>query len=302
MKQTMVASAYELNELLTKKYGEDLQTDPLRALTGSVAGSFKGAKINITFGKNEYLLISTDSNNANVLEELKPVLREVMGSEEPICSYDLQSEGLEEEQSMPTLEWDIKDPENRIKEVVNGRAFSDGAKLRDLTLYGGRTLENYVEDEKAKEERIANARIYGIDSGSIKDTKPFETMEELDLYFNIDAMGGHIWRCKHDMSHGRIPEIDLIEEQYALEYMVYQTTRFGVELSNPQIDKHITPTASYQAWFRFYDNYFKNELSDEQWRAFQQARKSKSDISEFMPSGNWKDTLEKPATKTLQIN
>ena len=43
-------------------------------------------------------------------------------------------------------------------------------------------------------------------------------------------MGAHIWRCRHDMAHGRIPEIDLTEEQYALEYMVYQTTKFGVEL------------------------------------------------------------------------
>lgn len=114
----------------------------------------------------------------------------------------------------------LKDSESRKKEIVNSRAYSDKSKLLDLTLFGGRKVESYVEDEKATAERIANARIYGIDQGSIKDVEPFKTIDEIDLYFNIDAMGGHIWYCRHEMSHGRIPKVDLTEEQYVLEYMV----------------------------------------------------------------------------------
>jgi len=121
---------------------------------------------------------------------------------------------------------------------------------------------------------------------------------EVDLYFAIDAMGGHIWSCRHNMAHGRIPEIDLTEEQYALEYMVYQTTKFGVELEEPAIDKHITSTPSYWAWFRFYDNHFKNVLTDKQWNAFEEARRNGQDTSAFMPSGHWTDLLEKTETLT----
>ncbi len=82
----------------------------------------------------------------------------------------------------------------------------------------------------------------------------FETinnLSEVDLYFNIDAMGEYTWRCCYDMTHERIPKIDLTEDQYALEYMAYQTTKFGVELSEPTINKHITVTPSYNSWYGF---------------------------------------------------
>ena len=145
---------------------------------------------------------------------------------------------------------------------------------------------------------MTNAKIYGIYPGSIKDVETINNLNEVDLYFAIDAMGGHIWSCRHNMAHGRIPEIDLTEEQYALEYMVYQTTKFGVELPAPEIDKHINSTPSYWAWFRFYDNHFKNFLTNEQWQAFQKARSNGKDTSAFMPSGHWTDLLEKTETLT----
>lgn len=300
MIKTLVSDSYELNELLEKKYGERLNTDPFAAMMGSVTGTLDSKKINITFKGNQYLLISTASTSRDVLDELLPMLTEVMGNTNPICSYDLQSSGLEEKDAMPTVEWDIVAPESRIKEIVNGRAFSDGAKILNIKLHNGKTVSDYLESEREKEDRIKNARIYGIDPGSIQDVEKINNLSEVDLYFAIDAMGGHIWRCRHDMAHGRIPEIDLTEEQYALEYMVYQTTKFGVELPVPEIDKHITATPSYNAWYKFYSNHFKNVLTDEQWNAFQQARRNGQDTSTFMPSGHWTDLLEKPMQKTLK--
>ena len=116
----------------------------------------------------------------------------------------------------------------------------------------------------------------------------------------IDSLGGHIWRCKHDMTHDRIPKFDLTEEEYALEYMVYQTTKFGVELEEPSIDNHIVPTPSYKAWYKFYYNHFKNVLTDREWNEFQQAQKNGSDTTAFMPKGNWKDIMEEPLQKILK--
>lgn len=97
-----------------------------------------------------------------------------------------------------------------------------------------------------------------------------------------------------------LEEIDLTEEEYAIEYMVYQTTKFGVELPEPEIDKHVTATPSYNAWYKFYSNHFKNVLSDEEWHAFQRARENGEDISAYMPTGNWQDLLEKSTQKTLK--
>lgn len=269
-------------------------------MMGRVEGTLDSKKINITFKGNEYLLISTASNSRDVLDELLPLLTEVMGSVKPICSYDLQSDGLEEKDAMPTIEWDVVAPENRITEIVNGRAFSDGAKILNLKLHNGKNIAQYLESEQEKEDRIKNARIYGIDPGSIQDMEKINNLGEVDLYFSIDAMGAHIWRCRHEMSHGRIPQIDLTEEQYALEYMVYQTTKFGVELPEPTIDKHISATPSYNAWYNFYSNHFKNVLTDEQWKLFQQAQRSGQDTSPFMPTGHWTDLLEEPVQKKLK--
>lgn len=298
MKKTLVSSVFELDELLKAKLGKDIETDAFSKLIGCLIGTYKGEPFNITFVRNECLLISISKNGKALLEQIQPILSGAMGSN-PICSYDLQCEGIEGKDPEPTIEWDIKDPESRIKEVVNGRAFSKNAKLYKLKLFGDRKIETYIENEKQKLDRIANARIYGIDKGSINDVKEINNLNETDLFFNIDAMGGHIWRCKHEMSHGRIPQIDLTEELYAIEYMVYQTKKFGVELDEPQIDQHIIPTPSYLAWFRFYDNHFKKNLTNEQWNVFQKAQREGKDVSAFMPTGNWQDTLEKPVTKSL---
>lgn len=300
MKKTLVPSSYELNQLLLKKYGCDIKTESFRALMGgSVAGILKGEKFNITFKKDEYLLLSVTNSGRALLDELMPVLNEVMGSEYPIAKYDVQALGMDEKDAMPTIEWDIKDPETRLNKLVNGRAYLDKSKIHNLSLYGDRKIESYVEDEKAKAERIANAKIYGIYPGSIKDVEVFNNMGELDLYFNIDAVAGHISRCMREIRRGRIEKLDLTEVRYALEYMVYQTTRFGVEIPEPQIDEHVAATPSYWAWFNFYNDHFKNVLTDEQWDAFQNKRRLKQDVSEYMPEGNWQDTLEEPLVKGL---
>lgn len=300
MIKTLVSDACQLNELLEKKYGDRLVTNPLATMMGRVEGTLNSKKISISFRGDEYLLISTASDSRDILEELLPILTEVMGNVKPICSYDLQGNGSEEKDAMPTIEWDIVSPEKRITEIANGRAFPGDAKILNLKLYNGKNITEYLETEQEKENRIKNTRIYGIDPGCIQDVEAINNLSEVDLYFSIDAMGGHIWRCNHDMHHGRIPIIDLTEEQYALEYMVYQTTKFGVELPEPTIDKHISATPSYKAWYSFYSNHFKNVLTDEQWDLFKQAHKSGQDISLFMPTGHWTDLLKEPMQKKLK--
>lgn len=294
MGKMAVYNSRQLEQLLEKKYGERFESDILSSLRGDVSGSFDSKRFYITFEGGEYLLISTSSDGRAILDELLPTLTEIMGGKSPICSYDLQCSETEEKDAEPTLEWDVVAPESRIKEIVNGRAFSDGEKILNLRLYNGKSVSDYLESEQEKEERIKNARIYGIDPGSIQDVEMINNLSEVDLYFMIYAKSYYIWRCEHNMAYGKIPKIDLTEDQYALEYMMYQTTKFGVELPEPEIDKHITATPSYNAWYKFYVDHFKNTLTKEQWKAFQQAQREGQDTSAFMPSGHWTDLLEKP--------
>ena len=302
MTKTTVKNSIELYDLFTKKYQDRFEGDPLIAMTGRIEGTIDSKKIVISFGENKYLLISTEPTSKNILDELQPFLTEIMGNQKPICSYDMQTENTTEDSALPTIEWDIENPEQRLKDIVNGRAFSTKTKINNLKLYNNKNLEDYLESEKEKNERIKNARIYGIDPGCIKDVEEINNLNEIDLYFMIDAIGGHIWRCRHDMAHGRIPEVDLTEETYALEYLVYQTTKFGVKLDEPTIDQHITATPSYRAWYEFYNNHFKHVLTDKQWNDYQNAKKSGQDTSEFMPIGNWADLLEKDPQKNKETN
>ena len=136
-------------------------------------------------------------------------------------------------------------------------------------------------------------RIYGIDPGSIKDVDAVNNLNEIDLWMTIDALGYHIWYCNHEMAHERIDRVDLTEEQYAMEYMVYQTKKFGVELRDPEEGKHIEQSPSYMAWYQFYSNHFKNVLTDEEWNKFMLAKKNNEDITPYLPEGNWKDFMGK---------
>ena len=299
MEKNKVSNSWELEQLIQKKYGERFDADFLSSLGGGVSGSIDSKRFNITFKADNYLLISTSSDSRELLDELLPLLKDAMGNVEPICSYDLQASNTEEKDAMPTIEWDVIDPEGRIKEIVNGRAFSDRSKILNLKLNNGKNISDYLENEQEKEDRIKNARIYGIDPGCISDVEKVNNLSEEDLYLMIDALGGHIWRCNHEMAHGRMPKIDLTEEQYAIEYLVYQTTKFGVEIPAPEIDKHIEQTPSYGAWYNFYNDHFKYTLTNEQWNQFISAKEKGEDVSAFMPSGNWTDLLEKPATRSL---
>ena len=274
------ARIYDINEvktILQKKYKERINISRPKNAMYTIEGTLDSKPIKISyFNYVDCLLASTTLDYKEVLDELIPVLTKAMNNYEPICSYDRLKKGEKTETAEPTIEWDIKNRKERLTELINGKGFVDYDTL-NLKI---------------------NEPTYGIYPGIIKDPGRINNLGEVELYFAIDHLGGYIWQCNHDMADGRMPEIDLLEEQYALEYLVYQTTKFGVELPKPEKGKHITPTPSYWAWFRFYDNHFKNVLTKEQWDAFLKAQDNNKDTSEFMPSGHWTDLLERKPAKT----
>lgn len=142
-------------------------------------------------------------------------------------------------------------------------------------------------------------RIYGIDLGSIKNKEKIDNLSEIDLYFAIEGLGYYLWYCNHAMAHDRIDKVDLTEEQYAIEYLVYQTRKFGVELNESEEGKHIERSQSYDAWYTFYHNHFNNVLTKKQFEEFQYKKLNGENIDEFMPQGNWKDSLSVKTSKVL---
>ncbi len=124
-----------------------------------------------------------------------------------------------------------------------------------------------------------------------------DTLDEIDIWKKIDNLGGSIFWAQHDARKpwaANVSMADLIQAQYNLEYLVYYTRRFGVEFSRePSETEHVERSESYNAWFRFWHDHFES-MTPEVYNQFVDDKFSGKDISKYMPSGSWKDSLEKP--------
>lgn len=141
-------------------------------------------------------------------------------------------------------------------------------------------------------------KVYGVYKGSLNDVEAVKICTEQTLYFLINALSGYIWRMNHDMADGRIKEnINLEEEQYALEFCVLQTTRFGVEVPEAKEGEHIKNTDSYTEWYRWWNSYFQRDLSQEEFDEYNRLFSEGKDISHFRPKGDWRPQ-EKLETET----
>lgn len=132
---------------------------------------------------------------------------------------------------------------------------------------------------------------YGFWHGDFfSDPEFIKTCSEQDLYFIINILGGFIQRMKHNMgdeeTSGKV--FSLSSEQFAIEYCILQTRRFGVEIPEPEKGQHVQITPSYRAWFKWWNSYFQNELTAEELDEYHILRSAGKDISHFRPKGNWK--------------
>lgn len=120
---------------------------------------------------------------------------------------------------------------------------------------------------------------------------------EIMTYMLIDHIGAFTWRMNHDMAHGRIPEeehgpIDqdieaAVKEQQRL---VRSLTRFGV---NTPLDENNHPTEEYWKWYRWWSNWHKNTLTDEEWNEMDVVLSmdmTQEQIEKYRPEGSWNDS------------
>ena len=65
-------------------------------------------------------------------------------------------------------------------------------------------------------------KIYGIYPGSIQVPDLIDSLDEVDLYLQIEAVQENIF-WKYTMSSTALSEINSSEDRYALEYLIYKT-------------------------------------------------------------------------------
>ncbi len=144
-------------------------------------------------------------------------------------------------------------------------------------------------------------KIYGKYKGSARYINNVEKLSEIELFFLIHHLNYYIWRCHREVYLKQMVNHDFIEDIYALEYLKYQTTRFGVKLKEPSIFNKIGSSESYESWYQFYENHFYHLLTDKDLDNLKKDFYSGKDITKYLPETTWQEQY-KNKTKVIHIS
>jgi hypothetical protein len=142
--------------------------------------------------------------------------------------------------------------------------------------------------------KIGENKIFGLYPGLLKIPENINICSQLELFFIIDGLSFSLDSAMHTHNCydivGSSTLSDYIDElQYALEFCIYQTKKFGVDIPDPKAGEHIELTSSYMAWLNCWDNYAKHELSDSKFGEYIRKKRDGEDISMFKSTGSWQD-------------
>ena len=111
-------------------------------------------------------------------------------------------------------------------------------------------------------------KIYGIYPGYIKNTQDIEEMGPSELFLYISYLSRYINNTMEFVNEN-VENVDLSEEEYTLDYLIYQTTKFGIDIPEPEFGKRIEITDSFMDWYKIYYKYFKSIMSEEEYRTLE---------------------------------
>ena len=139
-------------------------------------------------------------------------------------------------------------------------------------------------------------KLWGV-YNTFDDPEIFETLDEIDLWIKIDGLSQFIF---DNMDFAKVSPQDLLDAQYNLDYLIYSTRKFGVEFSKePSATEQVERKGSYLAWYIFWHKHF-NSMTKQVLFQFLYDKENGKDISKYMPSGNWKDSLEKKEKEKIK--
>lgn len=270
---------------------------------GSLKGKMRGTAFLVTYNHPEFIMLTTVQGPTKSWQYNTDLLRKACTDflgVDAICSY---VEG--ENPSRITFEWDAKEPEKRLRNVVNRGDELARKEIRDVRLFGGRKIADYESETEHRANadleaaRIRNARIHGSDPGQY-DPEHIKQLAEWELFLEYYGVTLIAWRISHDgqrdHSRGHLSDAawqsmqeDLIRLSYDIDFLLYTICqRIGVQVSEPEVDKRIMPDRdAFMKWYRFYDQHFMYQLSKAEWEDFEQKRKAGEDISHYLPTGDW---------------
>ena len=155
----------DLEERIEKEFGdsfcEKINLQSLCSIQGTLYGKpfWFSPHVNDKGYVDGMCASSEHQEDKDILDDLSPVLTEFMGAE-PICRYDLSTtftsyeelddkidgevREINEIRMCPTMEWNVMDPENRIRYLIGVR----GTDIENLELLNGKSISDYEGKEE----------------------------------------------------------------------------------------------------------------------------------------------------------
>ena len=114
-------------------------------------------------------------------------------------------------------------------------------------------------------------------------------------YMIIEECGGFIWTMGRVMERGEHTPKEkegILEDCNTMseiqKYAVSKLTQWGVDPETAS-DRNENVKGSYWKWFKFWSDWHKNQLSDEQWDIVNKKMTANEDISEYLPKIKWNE-------------
>lgn len=129
-------------------------------------------------------------------------------------------------------------------------------------------------------------KVYGEYQGNIKNIDEIEKLNEIELFLAISSLESYILSYKRILAYNMTRGIDITEDEYALEYLINKTEKFGVELERDK-DGRIIKTGDYSNWYQYHNNHFARTLSREQFREFLDLKSKGYNVSKYLPNDSY---------------
>lgn len=135
---------------------------------------------------------------------------------------------------------------------------------------------------------------YGQYPGIYKNiTDKIDKMSEGELWLQINNIESQfnniVASSKKDIGSLETLKNRIEEYRYSLEYLISKTSKFGVEIAISR--KHIIKNDSYNAWYKWWNDYFNSFTIDEA-KEFNNLLENGENVSKYRPKGNWKENIK----------
>ena len=282
----------DLKKILKKELGNTIEISEVYPAIGRIEALVNGYFVAIHIRPQKTLFIcGSEETPREILDLVVPALNKAMDNNKPIARFDIREYGNEKDIPAPYIEWNIINPEERLKELANNRGVGERAEVLNLEILNGKTINDYLDTKEETQELMKNSKVYGIYSAFIDPAKNAITPEYV-IYMSICQLESEVETGEILNRIGLFGHIDIEDKKYALDFFKQSTTRFGVEMREPVLEKRVVETSSYSAWKAFWYNHFK-DFTKEQLDTLFDIAMSNGDASEYLPNCDWKDAIER---------